>query len=324
MLGGGLRSGCDSVPRPWEGGCDKRDGEWLRLVVACEPRRCSCDQPGSVPAGWLRWAETVLLSKTDWRRVLAAEPRLGVERVAGMVDYSYRRPSCRAGSAPDVIFPSLVRPVSEVAVVCDTSGSMSAGQLGKALVEVEALLRQLGLRNVSVLACDAAVRAVSRVTRASDVLLAGEGGTDMGEGIARALALRPRPSVVVVLTDGYTPWPSEPVRFARVIVGLIRRGQAGGSFLEAPPKWARTVHLDIDCAECRRLTRPAHRGRAHRGDGDRTRLDGRHGAAIWWGQGYSPITWSRSGPWPADPAQPNTRPAQRVGPPQDSDFSRSM
>lgn len=241
-------SGCDGVPRPWdcEGGRDKRDAEWFRLVVACELRRCSADHPGSVPAGWLRWAEAVLPSKTDWRRVLAAELRLGVERVAGMVDYSYRKPSRRAGSAPAVIFPSLVRPVPEVAVVCDTSGSMSAEQLGKALVEVEALLRQLGLRNVSVLACDAAVHAISKVARASDVLLAGGGGTDMGEGIARALALRPRPSVVVVLTDGYTPWPPEPVRSARVIVGLIRRGPAGGGFWDAPPQWARTVHLDID------------------------------------------------------------------------------
>ena len=72
----------------------------------------------------------------------------------------------------------------------------------------------------------------------------------MGEGIAQALALRPRPSIVVVLTDGFTPWPAEAPRGARVIVGLIESGRGSGvAFsplwhgLTAPPSWARVVRI---------------------------------------------------------------------------------
>jgi len=70
----------------------------------------------------------------------------------------------------------------------------------------------------------------------------------MGEGVTQALAPRPRPTVVVVLTDGFTPWPAEALRGAKVVVGLIegRRGPVrwmpGAS---APPPCAR-VRIDDD------------------------------------------------------------------------------
>ena len=40
---------------------------------------------------------------------------------------------------------------------------------------------------------------------------------------------------------------------------------------------------------------------------DRTRLNGRQGASIWCGTGYSPTTWSRSAPLPADLLRPDPR-----------------
>jgi predicted metal-dependent peptidase len=242
-------SGCDGVPRPWDGGpgIGERDAEWLRLAVAAELQRAEGLQPGTIPAGWMRWAEQVLPSKVDWRRVLAAEVRAGITRVSGMVDYSYRRPSRRAEAMGPVILPTLERPVPDVAVVCDTSGSMGAEQLGQAVVEVEALLQKAGLRDtrVRVLACDAEVQSIRRVSRASQIELLGGGGTDMAEGIAQAAALRPRPSIVIVLTDGWTPWPDRPPRGVKVIVGLIESAGAprwmGGP--PAPPEWARTVRI---------------------------------------------------------------------------------
>ena len=65
-------------------------------------------------------------------------------------------------------------------------------------------------QGVTVLSCDAAVHTVARVRRARDVRLGGGGGTDMRVGLAAAAELRPRPDLVVVLTDGYTPWPERP------------------------------------------------------------------------------------------------------------------
>jgi predicted metal-dependent peptidase len=137
-----------------------------------------------------------------------------------------------------VVLPALRRPVPEVAVVCDTSGSMTEDLLSAALSEVEGLLAALGLaRQLRVLACDTAVGAARRVSSARQVELVGGGGTDMGAGIAAAAALRPRPAVTVVLTDGYTPWPAAAPRGMRVVVGLL-----GADPPDAPP-WARSVRV---------------------------------------------------------------------------------
>ncbi|MBV9093338.1 MAG: hypothetical protein JO132_05610 [Streptosporangiaceae bacterium] len=196
-------------------------------------------QPGTVPAGLLRWAEDLLRPKVDWRTVLAAELRRAVAEVCGAVDYSYRRPSRRCAVTGQVVLPALRRPVPDVAVVCDTSGSMTSELLAMALAEVEGLLRALGLaRQVCVLACDTAVAPARRVSSARQVQLVGGGGTDMGAGIAAAAALRPRPAVTVVLTDGYTPWPAEPPKGTRVVVGLLGPGAP------AAPAWARAVRVD--------------------------------------------------------------------------------
>jgi predicted metal-dependent peptidase len=197
--------------------------------------------PGTVPAGLLRWAEDVLTPKVNWRAVLAAELRRAVAEVSGAVDYSYRRPSRRSAVAGPVVLPALRRPVPEVAVVCDTSGSMSDDLLAMVLAEVEGLLRALGLtRQVRVLACDTAVAPVQRVSSARQVELIGGGGTDMGAGIGAAAALRPRPAVTVVLTDGYTPWPAVAPKGMRVVVGLL-----GEAAPDAPP-WARAVRVSPD------------------------------------------------------------------------------
>jgi predicted metal-dependent peptidase len=71
-----------------------------------------------------------------------------------------------------------------VAIVLDTSGSMHDGLLARALAEVEGVLSRAGLRGqrVRVLAVDTEVHAISRVSKATQVVLGGGGGTDMGRG----------------------------------------------------------------------------------------------------------------------------------------------
>jgi predicted metal-dependent peptidase len=176
--------------------------------------------------------------------VLAAEIRSAVAAVAGKVDYSYRRPSRRAHLTRDIILPTLHRPIPDVAIVCDTSGSMHEHLLARALAEVEGVLARAGLRQtqVRVLAVDTDVHAARRVSRAAQVQLAGGGGTDMGAGILAAAELRPRPSIVIVLTDGFTPWPERPPGTTRVVVGLLSEGSGPPPW--PPPEWARTVLIE--------------------------------------------------------------------------------
>ena len=238
-------SGADGIPRPGQGRSDDRGlPRWLADLLR---RQVAQDvithgkQPGTVPAGLLRWAEEFLSPKVNWRAVLAAELRRAIAEVSGAVDYSYRRPSRRSAVAGPVVLPALRRPVPEVAVVCDTSGSMTEDLLAMVLAEVEGLLRALGLaRQVRVLACDTAVAPAQRVSSARQVQLIGGGGTDMGAGIGAAAALRPRPAVTVVLTDGYTPWPEQAPKGMRVVVGLL------GERAPEAPAWARAVRVSPD------------------------------------------------------------------------------
>ena len=233
-------SGADGMPRPGQGsdGLPRWQADLLRRQVA-QDVIAHGKRPGTVPAGLLRWAEEILAPKVNWRTLLAAELRRAVAEVSGAVDYSYRRPSRRSAVAGQVVLPALRRPVPEVAVVCDTSGSMTEDLLALVLAEVEGLLRALGLaRQVRVLACDTAVAPAQRVSSARQVQLVGGGGTNMGAGLAAAAALRPRPAVTVVLTDGYTPWPSSPPKGMRVVVGLL-----GAQAPDAPP-WARSVRVE--------------------------------------------------------------------------------
>jgi predicted metal-dependent peptidase len=236
-------SGCDGLPRAWDGdgGLSESQQALLRCQVATEIVRYPGGRlAGTLPVGLRRWAEGLLGSHIDWRRVLAAEIRRALATASGMIDYSYRKPSRRAAAVQDVVLPGFIRPIPEVAVVIDTSGSMSAELLAQALAEVSVLLRIAGRGRgaLRVIPCDAAAHGVQRIRTATRIELLGGGGTSMGAGIAAASALRPRPSVVVVLTDGFTPWPPEPPPGMTVVVGLLRDGQA------EPPRWARVVRIE--------------------------------------------------------------------------------
>lgn len=244
-------SGSDSRYREWEldpthpGGLPPGEQHLLRSQVAAAVLEFAKGGAGRLSAGWRRWAEDMLDPKVDWRRVLAAEIRKGLSQVSGRVDYTYRRPSRRASASPDIVMPALERPVPEVLVLCDTSGSMGNEELATVLAEVDGLLKGVGLaRNrVRVMAVDAAVQAVQHVSDVRQINLVGGGGTDMGAGLVAAAKLRPRPSVVVVLTDGMTPWPAEAPKGMQVVVGIIGNPARGGRPWAAPT-WARVVPID--------------------------------------------------------------------------------
>lgn len=240
-------SGAHGHARPWEHGAGEgapeispEAADLLRCQVASEIRSSAGKLPGTVPQGWQRWADELLEPRIDWRKALAAAVRTGVANVAGCVDYSYMRPSRRASVTGDVILPAMRQPLPAVAVVVDTSGSIDEDRLGEVVSEVDGILRGVGVGrgSVHILSCDADVHNVQRVTSAKQVQLFGGGGTNMASGIAAASRLKPRPSIVVVLTDGYTPWPAEGPKGVRVVVGLLDEGD------RPVPDWATLVRID--------------------------------------------------------------------------------
>lgn len=193
---------------------------------------------GTLPAGLDRWAGEVLSPPVvPWPQVLRAAVRRALSNEAGRADYSYARPSRRR--VPGIIKPAMRGPSLIVAIVVDTSGSMGQHQLDAALAEAEGVLRSTGIARdqVRVLSCDAASGTPARVRSARDIRLTGGGGTDMRVGIAAAAKTRPAPHVIIVLTDGYTPWPGQPGK-ARLVCAIISPEPPHGT-----PPWAVTVHI---------------------------------------------------------------------------------
>ncbi|WP_078944625.1 vWA domain-containing protein [Streptomyces flavochromogenes] len=248
-------SGADGLEREWDLGPDgaeglseqQQDGVRFRVAQAVKGR------PGSAPKGWKRWAEEVFHPPQPWRDLLGAAVRSAASASGAGEDYSYGRPSRRSAGLPGAVLPSLRRRPPRVTVIVDTSGSVSDAELGGALLEVAAISRAVGGRRdlVTVMSCDAAARTVHPLCRAEGIPLVGGGGTDLRTGFSRALRTAARPDVVVVLTDGQTPWPAERPP-CRTVVGLFPRdGSPGGSWIEndpdyepdTPPDWARVVTI---------------------------------------------------------------------------------
>jgi predicted metal-dependent peptidase len=229
----------DSPPEGTDPGVNEDQAELLRRKVAHDVIEQAREQ-GDLPAGLLRWAEKLVRPKVDWRRTLAAELRRGISEAAGAVDYSHSRPSRRASVMGDVVLPSLRQPVPQIAVVVDTSASMNEQLLAQAVAEIDGVLGSAGVRSdaVRVLSCDTETGTAQRVRSAAQVQLVGGGGTDMTVGIDAAIDLRPRPHVVIVITDGFTPWPSAPPPRCRLVVALV------GSGAPTPPAWATVVRVE--------------------------------------------------------------------------------
>ena len=72
-----------------------------------------------------------------------------------------------------------------------------------------------------------------------EVVLAGGGGTDMRVGITAALAVPEPPHFVIVLTDGYTPWPERALARTRIIAGLV------GPDAPRPPSWIEAITIAV-------------------------------------------------------------------------------
>jgi predicted metal-dependent peptidase len=235
-------SGAHGQPMPWE----STDAPRVSGVEAAAIRRQTAQavqartkSRGTVPAGWRRWADEVLEPVVDWRRALAGAVREAASWAAGAVDYTYQRPSRRSAAVPRVVLPSLRRPMARVAVVVDTSGSMGDDELRAVLAELAGVLRTVGIgrERVAVLSCDADVHNVRRVASVGEIVLEGGGGTDMRVGIEHALRAPQKPNIVVVFTDGYTPWPLTAPGPIRVVAGLVGREPP------APPSWIEAIRI---------------------------------------------------------------------------------
>ncbi|MGW6688337.1 vWA domain-containing protein [Streptomyces sp. NPDC054961] len=247
-------SGADGLEREWDLGPDGAHGlsEQERDAVRFRVAQGITGRPGDAPQGWKRWAKEAFHPPQEWRELLGAAVRSATSGPGAGADYTYGRPSRRSAGLPGVVLPSLRHRPPRVCVIIDTSASVSDSELGSALQEVAAISRAVGGRRdlVRVLSCDASAGTVHQLCRAEGIPLVGGGGTDLRTGFAKALRTQPRPDVVVVLTDGQTPWPSARPS-CRTVVGLFARqrqdpyeDEDGPVYVpDTPPAWARVVSI---------------------------------------------------------------------------------
>lgn len=226
-------SGAHGHWQPWEDesadGPSALEQEAIRRAVAEAARRC-----GTAPGHWREWAEVVLQPpKVPWERELRGAVRRLYGLGADADEATYARPARRR--LPNVVLPGREHAAPHVAVVLDSSGSVGTAEWSRALSELGGILRTLDCP-VEVYVVDTEVQWHGWVDggRVQDVPLEGRGGTDMSRGLAEAEAARP--AVIVVVTDGLTPWPDRKPR-ARVVVVLTGPGSA--------PSWARTVRVEV-------------------------------------------------------------------------------
>jgi predicted metal-dependent peptidase len=255
-------SGVHGQARPWELHADDPstnalsdfDRQALQEEVARKIVEHQKEQ-GTLPAGWLRWAEAILKPKVNWREQLKRILR-GVisEGLGHRLDYSYRRPHRRSAVYHPIYLPALQGEYKpRVACVVDTSGSISDRELMQSLAEVRAVLEALRIP-VTIIPCDAVPYEAIRVFDGSDWLkvrqgLRGGGGTNMVAGLNAALALKPKPEAVIVLTDGHTPFPSTRPKDTAVIWAIWQHGDGEPPKPPMPPWRARdVVVVPIDAA----------------------------------------------------------------------------
>lgn len=241
-------SGSDGIKRKWEAGKpNSKDGkgvdglsegqaELIRHEVARKVQAASKTQ-GNVPGGFRRWADGLLEPKVDYRRELACAVKQAIEQIKGHYDLTYSR-LARKSPGNGLISPANVAPDIKIAVVIDTSGSMSDRCLGEAVGELSGILKALPRQDgVKVYACDAAVHTAQKCFRAEQVQLAGGGGTDMALAIRHASEVKPRPQLVICLTDGYTGWPEEPTCGVPCLAVIVSNGD------DTAPDWIKSIKL---------------------------------------------------------------------------------
>lgn len=246
-------SGAHGQPQPWEDGSPsdespgvtEQEGHLLqRLTAEAIKEHIKQHGRGSVPETLDRWADEQLRPpKVPWQRELSSLIRAGVSTVAGAIDFSYQHISRRASAVPGVILPALRAPVPEIAVILDLSASMGGEQVVDSLSETAGILRTMGyLPSVRVMSVDTEAHTCQRVFDTKQIQLIGGGGTDMAKGIEQAAALRPRPNVIIVLSDLISPWPKEKPKGIQVIVVGI--GEDAAAYRAQVPSWARVLMAD--------------------------------------------------------------------------------
>lgn len=150
--------------------------------------------------------------KVNWREELIM---FATETTKGSEDSSWRKLNRRWLSAGVLMPASEGITVARISVVLDVSGSVDALLVSTFMSEVVGVCRMVNPLLVDLICCDAEIQshdvydATSYGELENKRKLKGGGGTDMRVALQYIDKQGLNPNVVIVLTDGYTPYPTE-------------------------------------------------------------------------------------------------------------------
>jgi len=177
-----------------------------------------------------RSIEELLKPRVSWKKKLAMVLRQTLGNVMGRTDYTLTRISRREHTIKTKDFsprlPAMRGPLPpNVAVIIDTSPSITDRNINDALTEVIGIVRAVGAsRKVAVIPCSYNAYGVQYVRTPKQVeyiRLDGDEGTDLTKGFTAAMNLKQKPEIIVVITDGETPWPDHKPKGVRLVLVLL-------------------------------------------------------------------------------------------------------
>ena len=245
----GKGSGVDGIRQPWEEtnpeisdtpGIPESEQDIIRRKVQQKVSESS-QARGDIGGRFVdECVKALTPPKIPWQQEMRQIIGQYLSAIRGFDEYTYARPSLRSLALPGYILPSTVTPEPEVLVMLDTSGSMSTQTLVDCCSEIEGILGTLTASDPTIILVDAQIQAVKKFRSVSEIEFRGRGGTDLRVGFEKIKDLKPPPDVLVVLTDGGTPWPDVKPKGMKVIVVLI--GHIFGA--SRVPAWAKKIIVD--------------------------------------------------------------------------------
>jgi predicted metal-dependent peptidase len=189
-----------------------------------------------------RWATDILNPPIDPAARLLNLVRRYCDLTFGIGERSYRRPSRRNGN-PRMVLPSNVAPLPRITVIVDTSGSMDEQDLGLSLGLIRKVLNSFRIRDgIKVITGD--TQGQTKQLCLSDpkrIDLTGGGGTNMARIVSEVLETRPQPQMILICTDGHTPWPTHDPGIP--IVACLTNPRASLPEFYQPPSWISVIEL---------------------------------------------------------------------------------
>jgi predicted metal-dependent peptidase len=248
----GAKAGAGQDPADGDGGRTEAEAVRVRKeVAAAAVKHAATKGRGTVPAGFLAWAETEIAPpKIDWRTKLAKVLRAAMAYRPGCMVTTWtgfgRKQAALGFGAGRPMTPKWRSPVPRVAVGVDTSGSMGAGEgspLARAASETNGVLKATNAA-IQFVACDARVHSAKTVKTWQEAVaeFKGGGGTDFRPVFEHFENLKNElpPEVLIFITDGYGPAPAQPPRGIHTIWVLV------GGNTQAPAPWGDVVVVTED------------------------------------------------------------------------------